>query len=106
MAERITAKRCQNYLQHLGKVGGFPTSSRWKKIAHGTVPIKSYFRIEVAYGRPRLVFVIGGSGGEADVSPRLPASQMLMWLDAAGPAGLKARYKELMKRYPRGHKYL
>ncbi len=101
MGERITAKRCQTYLQHLGKVGSFPTSSPWKRTAHGTVPTKNYFRIEVSYGKPRLVFVLGGSGGEADVSPRLPAGQMLMWLDAAGAAGLKARYRELSKRYKR-----
>ena len=95
MADRITAKRCQDYLIRLGKEGNFPTSAKFNPKTH-KYP-NGFFWIDVAYGKPRLVYVYKGTG-EADVSPRLPSSQLYMWLDAAGVAGLKARYKEYKKR--------
>jgi hypothetical protein len=88
MAERITAKRCQKYLEYLGKLGKFPTSAAFNQKTHKYS--RGFFYIDVAYGKPRLVFIYKGTG-ESDVSPRLPASQLHMWLQAAGVAGLKAR---------------
>lgn len=95
MVERITAKKCREYLETLGRIGGFPTKPDWVKTKHGHKPQKSYFHIEVAYGRPRLELILHKSGGSMNISPRLPAGQMMLYLQAAGVAGLKARYKEM-----------
>lgn len=40
------------------------------------------YRVEYAYGRPRLYEVIGPSGACRDVSPRLPKSELYDWISA------------------------
>jgi hypothetical protein len=91
MTEHASAKQCKALLAHLAKLAKVPTSSPFSqktyRYKHG------FFHIEVAYGRPRLTFVYPGTG-EDDISPRLPAGQMMMWLRAFGVPGLKAAWKE------------
>jgi len=94
MSDRITAKKCKAYLDYLGKIGKFPTTSKFNQKSRNYS--KGFFHIQVAYGKPRLVFIHKNTG-ESDVSPRLPAPQLYMWLQAAGVAGMKARYTELKK---------
>ena len=94
MTERASAKKCGELLAHLAKQAKVPTSAPFapgKGYKHG------FFNIEVSYGQPRLTFVYPGTG-ESDISPRLPAGQMMMWLREYGVAGLKSSWKELGKR--------
>jgi hypothetical protein len=86
--------RCRALLNTLGRIGKFPTQPKWVKTEHGHRTSVSYLSIEVAYGRPRLEIVLK-SGGAMNISPRLPAGQMMTLLESMGAAGLKARYKEL-----------
>jgi len=94
MAERASAKKCQALLDTLGRIGKFPTQPKWKKTQHGHRTSVSFLNIDVAYGQPKLEIVLK-SGGTIDISQRLPAGKMMLWLEAAGAAGLKARYKEM-----------
>jgi len=94
MTERASSKKCRNYLALLGKIGNFPTEPWWVKTKHGHRTRRSYLDLDIAYGQPKLVIVLK-SGGELDISPRLPAGQMMTLLESMGAAGLKARYKEL-----------
>lgn len=41
-----------------------------------------YYELEYAYGRPRLVLTERKRLVSRDISPRLPAGQMKMWLEA------------------------
>lgn len=93
-SNRASAVRCRALLNTLGRIGKFPTEPKWVKTQHGHRTSRSYMNIDVAYGRPKLEIVLK-SGGAMDISPRLPSGQMMLWLEAAGAAGLKARYKEL-----------
>lgn len=98
MTERASAKKCKALLDHLAKLAKVPTSSPYGyvKDREGRTVLRykhGFFHMEVAYGRPRLTFVYPGTG-EDDISPRLPAGQMMMWLRAFGVPGLKAAWKE------------
>lgn len=55
----------------------------------------SKYEIEYAYGRPRLVKIINGSNGcYANISPRLPKSQLAQWIWAY-QAGIIAAQENL-----------
>lgn len=102
MTERASAKKCKEYLNYLAKQAKVPTSSPFVPVTYKNNVRKGgykhgFFHIEVAYGKPRLTFVYPGTG-ESDISPRLPAGQMMMWLRAFGVAGLKATWKVESKR--------
>lgn len=53
------------------------------RILNNRVPSRThYYELEYAYGRPRLVQTERKRLTSRDISPRLPAGQLRMWLSA------------------------
>lgn len=69
MAGRTTDKDLEEYVKEINRV--LKITDRERK-----------FFIQHAYGKPRLCKYVGSGGRMQDVSPRLPMSVMLNWLQA------------------------
>ena len=94
MTERATAKRCRELLVYLAIKANVPIVAPWVRGRDGVTRYKhGFFYIDIAYGKPRLTFIYPNTG-EDDISPRLPAGQMVVWLNKFGVAGLKQVWKE------------
>ena len=81
MAERTTRKELdQLALMIDGRLYG------WSLIDQQRRPLARDYFVQWAYGQPRLM----RKGGSVEVSPRLPAGQLALWMRAF-LAGMEAR---------------
>lgn len=90
MAERTTRKELDQLAMMIdGRLYG------WVETGHpnGNRPVARDYFVQYAYGQPRLM----RKGGSVEVSPRLPAGQLALWMRAF-LAGMDASWRGPMPK--------
>jgi hypothetical protein len=75
-------KEIEWLVQILNRITDAPAGDVWYTDADGQRKTRiGVYRIERAYGQPRLQQITSETGAERDVSPRLSNRELALWLD-------------------------